>query len=276
MTESSGAPGVTSAIFVLAPSESKRLIAKAVAAMPVVQRALRQGRVIIATGSTNAYVAEEILGIALPKERYVSGNIAEGSLGTTRDDTRIRPFVISEGKPVEMPWPEALPAFTAADVFIKGANAVDFWGNVGIILAGNAAGTIGLALGTVVARGAHLIVPVGLEKLIPSVVEAAHKTGQRRIAYPEGEAIGLMPLVSATVVTEISAFRVLFDLSATQVAAGGINGAEGSVVLVAEGRPEQVGAALDLVGKIKGEPPFPSLGDYRLRYGKDFATGQNP
>lgn len=42
--------------FVLTVSESKRLIAKGVAALPEVKRAMEEGMVVVATGTTNAYV----------------------------------------------------------------------------------------------------------------------------------------------------------------------------------------------------------------------------
>ncbi len=273
MPQSFAEPETTSAIFVFTPAESKRFIAKAVAAMPVVRRAMGHGRIIIANGSTNGYVAEELLGVSLPKERRVAGHIADGNLGILRDEFRLSPFVLINGQAVDVPWPQVAPDFTGNDIFIKGANAVDPGGNAGIILAGSTSGTIGIALGTVVARGAHLIVPVGLEKLVSSVVEAARRMGQRRIAYPEGEGPGLMPLVTATVVTEITAFDFLFGLQATQVAAGGVGGSEGAVVLVAEGNPDQVQAALTLTAGIKGEPPFPAMTAYRQSYGKDFPMG---
>jgi hypothetical protein len=50
------------ALFVLATSESKRLIAKAVANMNEVKRARENSKILIGHGSTDVYVAEEILG----------------------------------------------------------------------------------------------------------------------------------------------------------------------------------------------------------------------
>lgn len=44
------------ALVTLTPPEGKRLIARAVAAMPEVQDALKHGFVYIATGTTAAYV----------------------------------------------------------------------------------------------------------------------------------------------------------------------------------------------------------------------------
>ena len=58
---------------VLTVSESKRLIAKGVAALPEVRRAMEEGMVVVATGTTNAYVLEELWGREFDKRRYRSG-----------------------------------------------------------------------------------------------------------------------------------------------------------------------------------------------------------
>ena len=50
------------ALLVLTPAESKRLIAKAVAAMPEIKKAKEHAQIVIGHGSTNVCVAEEILG----------------------------------------------------------------------------------------------------------------------------------------------------------------------------------------------------------------------
>ena len=61
---------------VLTVAESKRLIAKAVAQMPIVKNALANGMVIIIKGTTNAYVAEEITGKKIEHAEFVTGRIA--------------------------------------------------------------------------------------------------------------------------------------------------------------------------------------------------------
>ena len=47
-----------SAMVVLNPSESRRLLAKATVAIPEVQNAWKKGMIIIGRGVTNAYVTE--------------------------------------------------------------------------------------------------------------------------------------------------------------------------------------------------------------------------
>src|SRR5574341_486485 len=57
----------THGIVVLVPSESKRLIARGVLALPEVKRVLKEGLFVVSRGTTTGYIAEEILGVKLPK-----------------------------------------------------------------------------------------------------------------------------------------------------------------------------------------------------------------
>ena len=57
------------AVFSVTPWESKRLIGRAVQHLPEVQYALDQSQIIIAHGSTNVYVAEEVLGYCPERDR---------------------------------------------------------------------------------------------------------------------------------------------------------------------------------------------------------------
>ena len=49
------------AVVTLTPSESKRLIAKAVVKMPEVQKAWDEAYLLLADGTTNAFVVQELL-----------------------------------------------------------------------------------------------------------------------------------------------------------------------------------------------------------------------
>jgi len=245
-----------SGILVLTPAESKRLIARAVVAMPQVKKALEKGRVIIANGTTTAFVAEEILGRPVSKYRYAAGYIGEGKLATTPPELRMEPYVLIDGRLVDVPAKEIIQEFEADDVFIKSANAVDAKGHVGVLMANEKGGTISMAQGPVIARGCHLIVPVGLEKLVPSVIAASRKGGILRLKYAMGLKVGLMPVVNATVVTEVQALRILASVEATHVASGGIGGCEGAVALVVEGTDEAVRRAFEVVEGTKGERPI--------------------
>lgn len=258
----------TSAMVTLTPSESKRLIAKAVAAMPEVENALDSGIIIFARGTTNAYVAEEILTRTenkaaydkkiLNKAEYSRGVITNGELTTNQRRGTGNDFVLKAGKIWDISPRDVIPQFTRDDVFIKGASAVDAWGEAGVLCAGADAGTIGYAMMSLIARDANLIVPVGLEKMVPSVEDAISVTGCFNYKYSTGTPCSLIPLVKGRVVTEIQALAILFGVNATMVGAGGIGGSEGAVVLVIEGGETDVDKAFALIKSIKGEKPTPS------------------
>ena len=155
------------ALFTLSVTEGKRLIGMAVASLPIVRRAYSQGRLIIANGITNAYVAEELMGKTVTISRYTAGIVAEGRYTVTEGKTRLAPFCFEHGKESSRPWMDILEDFTDDDVFIKGANAIDLKGMAGILVASSNGGTAGLAFGKLYSRGSHLIVPVSREKLVP-------------------------------------------------------------------------------------------------------------
>ena len=250
------------AAFAFTPAESKRLIGRAVAAMPEVQAALRDDLIVIAHGSTNVYVAEEITG-AMPQARgtFLSGQIFNGIMCQVEPREKGPMIDVDRGKvvPPKHTMVQLLSAGGAGAVFIKGANAVDPDGNAGVFCAHPGCGTIGFAYGWISGRGIRLVVPVGLEKLVPSVPAAAKQLGHDRLYYQTGFQIGMMPLVNATVVTEIVAFRILFGLESVHVGSGGNSGSEGTVVLVAEGEKDALDRAIAAINAIKGEPPLATM-----------------
>lgn len=249
---------MTKAVFTLTSAESKRLLGKAVPLLPEVAAARKSGRIIIAGGTTNAFVAEELVGQKIEKSRYTAGIITKGRHCVTPAGERIPPFVLIDGEISSEPWEKVLDEFTAGDVFIKGANAVDAEGHAGVLMRNIMGGTIGRALSLLTARGAHLVVPVGLEKMVPSVLAATTAAGIDTFSYSIGMKVGLMPIVNGIVVTEIEALQ-LFGVSATCLGAGGVGGSEGSVVLAVAGPDSKVREVMDLIRGIKGEPPVPAL-----------------
>jgi len=244
------------AIVVLTPSESKRFIARAVAKMPEVVKAKKDGIVVTICGSTNAYVAQEVCGVEKDKYWFAVGRITDGELGSHEEDKRDKPVVMRQGKVVEETFLDALKDFGKDDCYIKGANAVDPKGRAGVLMASDIGGTIGAAVGIINARGSKLIIPVGLEKLIPDVEEASVKMGQKTFDYAMGDKVGFMPIYNALVVTELTAIDILFngEVLATHVASGGIGGSEGSVVISIEGSKKSVKEAFEYISSIKGEP----------------------
>lgn len=246
------------AIFVFTPPESKRFIAKAVSRLPEVIRAKENESILIAHGSTNVRVAQEIIGQCPEPDKFLSGEVINGILCITQAEEKPPMIVVRKGKlvPPALTMEETLEGFGAGSVFIKGANAVDPEGNAGVYVAHPSAGTIGFAYGILSARGIQMIVPVGLEKLVPSIKKAAQHVGQDTLYYCMGIKIGMLPMVNAKIITEVEAFRILFGLEAIHIGGGGVNGSEGAVVMAAEGEKEKLDQAIELIESIKGEPPL--------------------
>lgn len=246
------------AVFALNPWESKRFIGRAVARLPEVQYALEHSQMVIAHGSTNVYVVEEVLGHCPERDRYVSGQVINGTLCQTEPEEKPAIMRLVKGTPVPpvATMEETLAGWDDTCLFIKGANAVDPEFNAAIYNAHPSAGTIGFAYGKICGMGIPLIVPVGLEKLIPSVKAACTELGHARVDYFYGTKIGMLPLINAKVITEIQAFDILYGLPATHVGGGGVSGSEGTVVLAVNGDGTAVERAIEEIGTIKGEPPL--------------------
>lgn len=246
-------------LITLTPSESKRLIAKGVTNLEEVQRALKHGTVIITLGTTNAYVAEEILNAlssserGIDRQRYAAGVITSEGTCIVPKAEREKEVLITDGEISDEGIENAIEVLSPEDVFIKGANALDASKTAGILMAHAAGGTIGAALGTVMARGVNFIIPVGIEKTIPySITEAAKRVGQGRFYKSVGKPVGLMP-VHGTVITEVEALKILGADAAFPIAAGGVDGGEGSVVICAEGSTAKMDELMALITQIKGE-----------------------
>ena len=247
------------AAFTLIPAESRRLIAKAVVQMEEIKIAKQKAYIILNGGTTNGYVAQELVGMEdLACETFTAGTNTHRLLCVTDADKRTPfPIILYKGQRSDKTLPEALKDFHIETVVIKGANAIDPFGNAGVIAAGFDGGTMGATLGTVVSQGLKYLVPVGLEKMIPSVDEACAWSGAKTIDYTIGADFGMFRLPNATIVTEIEALRTLADVEAKHIASGGVGESAGSVVLMIKGEEAKVRKAISIVESIKGEPPLP-------------------
>jgi hypothetical protein len=243
------------ASIVLTVAQSKRLIARAVANMPEVKRALESGLVAIGRGTTNAYVAEEILGSTLPKGEYVAGRtLPPGTPGEWLGTGKHPDIVLRNGRPVEgMEVVDSVKEMKAGDVFIKGGNALNYDQQVVGILVGHPMGGTISAYGALISRKVHLIIPIGLEKLVFEDINDLSRASRAGENHPDAPVTSLFPM-TGTIVTEIEALQILCGVDARLLAAGGVAGAEGAVWLLLEGSQSQLDAVLALHNELKGEP----------------------
>ena len=244
--------------FSLTSSESKRLIGRSVSRHPKVKKALKSGIVAIGLGSTNAFVVEEILKKRIEKERYVAGFIDEKGPCVVPASKRMSEVVLKNGKPVNKKPGEIVKKMKPTDVFIKGANALDFDGVAGVMMGSETGGTVADVLGIVKARGINLIMPVGLEKLIPySINDISNATGIFETDYSIGIPVGVMP-VAGEVITEVEALEIL-GVNAIVIGSGGIGDGEASKTFQVEGNKRDVTRVVNFIKKIKGEKRVEAL-----------------
>lgn len=245
------------ATFVLTPAEARRLIAKTVVAMPEFQKAWKDAYVILAGGTTNAFIAQE-LGYDVEPGLCTVGTSTSGLLCVTEPSSRKGfPTVFYKGEPSEKTIAEALQDFHADTVIIKGANAFDLDGHVGVITSGFNGGTVPNYIGYMTSKGLKYICPVGYEKMVPSVPAASKALGGAlHIDISMGADPGLYCLTGAEIVTEVESIQKMFNCEAKVVCAGGIGGNEGAHYWAVTGEEADVKAMVEyLEQNIKGEPP---------------------
>jgi hypothetical protein len=245
---------IEQALVVLNPAESKRLLAKTVVSLPEVTSAYANGRLVVSSGTTCAFVLEELTGEKIAPFCYSVGFIAEGLLTRSQKDDREAARFFVKGERVVSETLAFYDTFEKGDAAIKGANAIDPTGVAGVLSSNNQSGTIGALQSFLVARGCNLIMPVGLEKLVPDVIGAAAGWGQLTVSHSTGFPCYLYPVSQGLVLTEIEALGVLAGVKARLVASGGIGGSEGAVVLLLEGYAENMEKAWQAVESVKGEP----------------------
>ncbi|MFP3896946.1 MAG: hypothetical protein ACLFV5_08965 [Anaerolineales bacterium] len=241
--------------IVLTVAESKRLVARGVAQLDSIKKRMREGMIVLCNGSTNAYIYEELMGERIEKRRYITGGMAPSHVGRS---WRVKPqksLVLVDGVPdPTLDRFSALEEMERGDIYIKGANALNYRkGVAGITIGSPTGGTIGRALGPIIGKKLDLLIPVGLEKEVPFDLEEAG----RLCSEPDehlGKVFSLWP-VRGHIYTEIEALKTLCNVDSVPVAAGGLAGAEGGVRLLLMGEDEAVQKAVDLVKEVQGEPP---------------------
>lgn len=240
-------------IVVLRPSMSKRLIAKGVKELLNSMGVLNKGIIFIGLGSTNGFIVEELLGKNFEKEKYMAGYIGDCKLSVLDKEIRLNPIILIDGKVSEENPDEVVKRMGKNDVFIKGANAIDPQGNIGVIVADKNGGTVGRYIGTVLARGVKWIAPVSMGKLIPDVVEASYFAKIEELDLSMGLPSAIFPIVNALPFTEIDALDILFEVDSVLLAKGGLWEDEGSIVLGIEGEDSNVKKAFEFIESIKEE-----------------------
>ncbi len=253
--------------ILITPSAGKRLIAKALLEHAAIKKALDTHTVVIIAGTTNGYIAEELLesigqGKEFSRNRFFRGITLPPAMATTETgrlpdessfpgDVVIEKGVWRKGATVF----DVLDTLSSGDLIIKGPNCISpDRRRAGVLIGHPEGGTIAAAMSAVVGRRVGLLLPAGLEKRVTDDLDSIASLLNR----PGSTGPRMLP-VSGEIVTEIEAIGLLFGLTAKLVAAGGVCGAEGSVWLAIQGDSEKIGKAKPVIDGIAREERFSVL-----------------
>lgn len=240
----------------LTVGESKRLIAKGLAANKEVKDRLENGMVIITLGTTNTYIAEELAGLEAPRGSFVTGRIFPSSKEDfAKKLERHAEIILIDGKVSDIPYADALARMTEKDIVFKGANMLNYAKRQAAVCVGAPDGGTVAKLRKYTDQGkGRWIVPIGLEKETTQdlfeMQQLVNGSSQRdkgtvRLNATEGN-----------VYTEIEAIKEFANVDVFVTAKGGVDGAEGGVSLLICGSGQEVDKVKEIVRQISGEPAF--------------------
>lgn len=250
--------------ILLTPAAGKRLIGRATAKRIFESPAIRDGKVAVIAGTTNAYVAEELLQMLGQAESFSRRRFFRGiTMGNQRDtdeagrlagdreffgDVIIEKGRFTPGQTID----DVVAGFGAGDIIVKGANCVNrSAGQAGVLIGHPQGGTIMKILPAVIGRRVRLMLPVGLEKRVDDDINRITEL----LNAPDSGGYRIMP-VTGEIITEIEAIKILYGLDARLVAAGGVAGAEGAIWLAIEGSDKRSDSAGTELRTLNSEPPF--------------------
>lgn len=234
------------ALLTISVNCGKWLIAKAVLSIPEVKYALKYGKVILKGGTTVSCIAEELLGIKL----RISGRVTRRGTVCSFKESNAPHCVIIENNTwqnIDDSFLEMALKLGSKDVFITGANAIDMEGNTAMMAGIPGGGDPGMFIVGLKDKGPKIIIAAGLEKLIPGKIsDIIDRVSRKDCDFSMGMAIELIP-VHGQVITEVEALKIITGARVTVIGCGGIDGAEGSTIVLVEGEEHTLNKAIDEV-----------------------------
>ena len=240
----------------LTVAAGKALIAKGLASREDVQTAMNEHSVLILKGTTNGYLAEELLRVlgieGFSKKGFFRGVVkpadARVSVPDINEDLLIRKGQLVRGNTVF----DVIGDLGPDDIAFKGVNAVNLsTGRTGILVGNPTAGTIGVLASAAVGRRVRLIHPVGVEKRVSEDIGTLTDLCNDK----DTQGLRLFPSPGKAY-TELDAFKDLFMAQAKLLAGGGVGGYEGGCYFLVTGEEEALAECRKLCAELNKEPLF--------------------
>ncbi len=241
----------TKAQVTLTGNESKRLIAKAALTYPKIQSCIHDGNKLLLVGGTTVSALSEEMGFGPMR---ISGRIeASGTRTALRMTDASHNLLVRNGEAVnaDADIQSVVNDMGPSDLIVVGANAIDSQGRAVLAFATAGGGRRGYALHNAFIRGISMVILCGLNKLVPDLGAAMANGGMSDVEMSMGAAIELYNIYGS-IITEIKAFEMLYNVQAVTIAGSGIGSGEGSRTFVLLGEHDNVLRAWKGVAALKG------------------------
>lgn len=234
----------------LTVEEGKELIAYGILKHPVLLNSIEKGKVVFKGGTTVSKITEKLLNIPL----RISGRItARGTVSSLKALNSPHSILLHDGKwrNIDDTITDEMHGFSANDLIICGANAFDYKGRAALMAGSPGGGNVGKSMSTWYSEGASVIIPVGIEKMIPGdldeIIKRSSRTGK---SLSWGMAVGLIPIYGE-LFTEVKAIKMLADVDCFVIGAGGLSEAQGSTTLEIWGQTDELEKVINVLKDVK-------------------------
>jgi hypothetical protein len=227
-------------LIVLSTSGSKHLIGYALSKLLDFNK-----KIFISYGSTNHHLLYHLN--IKTSSLYANGIIHKNSLNST--ENRDKMVILENGKIIES------AEIDKDSILLKGANALSYKNNnfkAAVLAADKNGGTYGNFYIKGVSRGSKIIIPVGIEKMVPEINSVSQGDYEKSMGYK----CSLLEFFKGEVFTEIQALKSLFNLKSKIIASGGIYENQGSVIIEVEGEENNIDKAIEFVNQYNSKYIF--------------------
>jgi hypothetical protein len=234
----------------LTVEEGKEIIALGILKHPLLLNSIEKGKVVFKGGTTVSKITEKLLNLPL----RISGRITtRGTVSSLKTLNSPHSILLHDGKwkNIDDTIADEIHGFSSNDLIICGANAFDFKGRAALMAGSPGGGNIGKSISSWYSEGASVIIPVGIEKMIPGdlddIIKRSSRTGK---SLSWGMAVGLIPLYGE-IFTEVEAIKMLADVDCYVIGAGGLGEAQGSTTLEINGSTDELEKLINTLQDVK-------------------------
>lgn len=234
----------------LTVEEGKYLIALGTCKHPLFKTTFTTGKILLKGGTTVSRIAKIMVDMPL----RICGRITQrGTVTSLNQSIGPHCIMLEKGKrtTIDSDIASESQKMGKGDLVICGANAFDSQGNAVSMVGSAGGGSLGQALCLWYSEGIPILIPVGIEKMIPgNLDEIIIRSGRKGKELSWGMSVGLLPL-QGEIITEIEAIKYLAEVECQAIGAGGIGEAQGSVTLEIWGEDSEVKKAISIIRNIK-------------------------